>query len=69
MIPAKFEADMLQKKYPELNVYVNTGNVLTANFASKALQLTIGTFSGGFNKRTSENGNAGCKSCYPIRAF
>ncbi|AJW61534.1 ABC transporter permease [Elizabethkingia bruuniana] len=47
MIPAKFEADMLQKKYPELNVYVNTGNVLTANFASKALQLTIGTFSAG----------------------
>lgn len=38
---------MLQKKYPELNVYVNTGNVLTANFASKALQLTIGTFSAG----------------------
>ena len=47
MIPAKIEADMLQKKYPELNVYVNTGNVLTANFASKALQLTIGTFSAG----------------------
>ncbi|MCL1680212.1 ABC transporter permease [Elizabethkingia miricola] len=47
MIPTKFEADMLQKKYPELNVYVNTGNVLTANFASKALQLTIGTFSAG----------------------
>ncbi|MET7038327.1 ABC transporter permease [Elizabethkingia miricola] len=47
MIPAKFEADILQKKYPELNVYVNTGNVLTANFASKALQLTIGTFSAG----------------------
>ncbi|MCL1671204.1 ABC transporter permease [Elizabethkingia ursingii] len=47
MIPVKFEADMLQKKYPELNVYVNTGNVLTANFASKALQLTIGTFSAG----------------------
>jgi hypothetical protein len=38
---------MLQKKYPELNVYINTGNVLTANFASKALQLTIGTFSAG----------------------
>ncbi len=47
MIPSKFEADMLQKKYPELNVYINTGNVLTANFASKALQLTIGTFSAG----------------------
>ncbi|QJB30932.1 ABC transporter permease [Chitinophaga oryzae] len=47
MIPARFEAGILQKKYPEVNVYVNTSNVLTANFASKALQLTIGTFSAG----------------------
>ncbi|SDC90402.1 ABC transporter permease [Niabella drilacis] len=47
MIPAKFEAAMLQKKYPEVNVYVNTGNMMTANFATKALQLTIGTFSAG----------------------
>ncbi len=47
VIPSKFEGAVLQKKYPELNVYVNTGNVLTANFASKALQLTIGTFSAG----------------------
>ncbi|MBK1897162.1 ABC transporter permease [Chryseobacterium paridis] len=47
IIPSKFEAGMLQKKYPELNVYINTGNVLTANFATKALQLTIGTFSAG----------------------
>ncbi|NML38956.1 ABC transporter permease [Chitinophaga sp. G-6-1-13] len=47
MVPARFEADILQKKYPEVNVYVNTSNVLTANFASKALQLTIGTFSAG----------------------
>jgi ABC-2 type transport system permease protein len=47
IIPSKFEAGILQKKYPELNVYINTGNVLTANFASKALQLTIGTFSAG----------------------
>ena len=38
---------MLQKKYPEINVYVNTSNVLTANFASKAIQLTLGTFSAG----------------------
>lgn len=47
MIPPKFEGAMLQKKYPEVNVYINTGNVLTANFATKALQLTIGTFSAG----------------------
>ncbi|ASW73127.1 ABC transporter permease [Chryseobacterium piperi] len=47
IIPSKFEGAMLQKKYPEVNVYINTGNVLTANFATKALQLTIGTFSAG----------------------
>ena len=47
IIPERFEADMLQKKYPEINVYINTSNVLTANFASKAIQLTIGTFSAG----------------------
>ncbi|MBV8253377.1 MAG: ABC transporter permease [Chitinophaga sp.] len=47
IIPSRFEADILQKKYPEVNAYINTGNVLTANFASKALQLTIGTFSAG----------------------
>lgn len=47
IIPERFEAMMLQKKYPEVNVYVNTSNVLTANFASKAIQTTLGTFSAG----------------------
>lgn len=47
IIPERFEAMMLQKKYPEINVYVNTSNVLTANFATKAIQLTLGTFSAG----------------------
>src|SRR5690625_382529 len=44
IIPERFEAMVLQKKYPEVNVHINTANVLTANFASKALQLTLGTF-------------------------
>jgi len=47
VIPERFEAMMLQKKYPEINVYINTSNVLTANFASKAIQTTLGTFSAG----------------------
>lgn len=47
IIPERFEANMLQKKYPEINVYMNTSNVLTANFASKAIQMTLGTFSAG----------------------
>ncbi len=47
IIPERFEAMVLQKKYPEVNVHINTANVLTANFASKALQLTLGTFTAG----------------------
>ena len=47
IIPEKFESMMLQRKYPEINIYVNTTNVLTANFATKALQITFGTFSAG----------------------
>ena len=47
IIPERFEAMMLQKKYPEINVYINTSNVLTGNFASKAIQITLGTFSAG----------------------
>ncbi len=52
VIPERFEAMMLQKKYPEINCYINTSNVLTANFATKALQLTIGTFSAGAEIKT-----------------
>ncbi len=47
IIPERFESMILQKKYPEINVYINTANVLTANFSTKALQATIGTFSAG----------------------
>lgn len=47
VIPERFEAAMLQKKYPEVNVYINTSNVLTANFATKAIQQVLGTFSAG----------------------
>ena len=47
VIPNKFEADVLQKRYPEVNTYVNTTNLLTANLASGAIQLTLGTFNAG----------------------
>ena len=55
-IPERFEAMMLQKKYPEVNVYINTANVLTANFASKSLQLTLGTFSAGAEIKALQKG-------------
>lgn len=47
VIPDRFEADILQKKYPEINTFINTTNLLTANLASGAIQTTIGTFNAG----------------------
>lgn len=49
VIPDRFEASILQKNYPEINTYINTTNLLTANMASQGLQATIGTFSAGIN--------------------
>lgn len=49
VIPDRFEASILQKRYPEVNVYVNTTNLLTANMASQGAQATLGTFSAGIN--------------------
>ena len=46
-IPKGFEADILQKRYPEVMVDVNTANLVTANFASRAIQTVLGTFSAG----------------------
>lgn len=47
VLPERFEAGLLQKKYPEVNVYVNTTNLLTANMASQGIQVSLGTFSAG----------------------
>lgn len=47
VIPDHFEADILYKRYPEIPVYVNTDNILTANFSSKAIQIVTGTLKAG----------------------
>lgn len=52
LIPDRFEADILQKRYPEIVTYVNTANLLTANFASKSIQVTLGTMSAGISIKT-----------------
>jgi len=49
VIPERFEASILQKRYPEINTYINTTNLLTANMASQGIQSTLGTFSAGVN--------------------
>lgn len=70
IIPERFEAMMLQKKYPEVNVYVNTSNVLTANFATKAIQQTLGTFSAGAEIKALQKKRNECRfGENPVRTF
>lgn len=46
-IPERFEADILQKRHPEIQVEINTGNILTANYSAKAIQIILGTLNAG----------------------
>ncbi len=47
VIPKGFGADIQYKRYPEIKVFINTSNILTANFASRALQTVTGTLKAG----------------------
>src|SRR5690606_22585001 len=47
IIPRDFEKSVLTKRYPEITTIVNTANVLTANYASGALQVVLGTLKAG----------------------
>ncbi len=47
IIPENFEADLLQRRYPEINVNLSLANILTANFSSKAIQTVLGTMAAG----------------------
>jgi ABC-2 type transport system permease protein len=46
-IPERFEAEIIQKRHPEIVVDINTANILTANYAAKAIQLILGTLNAG----------------------
>lgn len=52
IIPKGFEKMVLTKKYPEVVTIVNASNVLTANYASSALQLCLGTLKVGVQMET-----------------
>ena len=52
IIPKGFEKMVLTKKYPEVVTIVNASNVLTANYASSALQLCLGTLKIGVQMET-----------------
>lgn len=47
VFPEGFEKDVLTRRNPEIVTIVNTGNVLTANYASGAVQLVLGTLKAG----------------------
>lgn len=47
-IPEHFEADILQKRHPEIVVDINTANIVPANYAARGIQLVLGTFNAGF---------------------
>lgn len=70
VIPDRFEADMLQAKYPEVMIYTNTVNMLTANFVSKNIQVTLGTFSAGAEiKALQRKGMPGIQSAARYEPF
>ena len=46
-IPSNFEADILQKRYPEVRIDLNMSNILNANFASKSIMKVLGTLKAG----------------------
>ncbi|QNL49843.1 ABC transporter permease [Olivibacter sp. SDN3] len=47
IIPKNFEKQVMTKKYPEVLTIVNTSNILTANYASTAIQVCLGTLKAG----------------------
>lgn len=52
ILPKGLDNDILTKKYPEITTIVNTANILTANYASGALQLVLGTYKAGVQLET-----------------
>ncbi len=51
-IPERFEADIQQKRYPEIDVDVNAANMLTANYVSTGVQTVLGVINTGIEIET-----------------
>jgi ABC-2 type transport system permease protein len=47
-IPKGFQADIEQKRHPEINAEINGGNMLTANYASTGIMNVLATANAGF---------------------
>lgn len=52
IIPKDFQKMVLTKRYPEITTIVNTANILTANYASTAIQVCLGTLKAGVQMET-----------------
>ena len=52
IIPKRKKKMVLTKKYPEITTIVNTANILTANYASTAIQICLGTLKVGIQMET-----------------
>src|SRR5690554_8038986 len=46
-LPSNFEADVFQKRHPEVRVDLNMANILNANTASKNIQSVLMTLNAG----------------------
>ncbi len=46
-IPYRFEAEIIQKRHPEIKVEINSANIVPANYAAKAVQVALGTLNAG----------------------
>ena len=46
-LPTHFEADIFQKRHPEIRVDLNMANIVNANTASKAIQSVLMTLNAG----------------------
>ncbi len=47
VVPARFEASILLKRYPELTVFIDASNTLTANFAGTSVNVAAATLKAG----------------------
>lgn len=50
--PDRFEADIQQKRHPEIDVDINGANMLTANYASTGMQTVLGVLNAGIEIET-----------------
>lgn len=51
-IPDRFEADVNQKRHPEISVDINGSNMLSANYVSTGVQTTLGVLNAGIEIET-----------------